>query len=141
MKKEKVWSRRERFRDDLEDLCFHPEYFRAKVGRMSKTNFRGEGFREDTLELREVRIATTGRIVADHIWIKPDEVENKEVLDLLMRTPSCGQKTVEFSGTAYRYGEPPRGRGFHSWHGFKYALGDILIKRTSPSVRLTAVMA
>jgi hypothetical protein len=130
----KGYTRRQYFRDDLEDYLFQRGKFRAEVDRASMTNFRTSGQHQATVLLRNVREYRTGVILADHMWIKLADIANRQVMESLLQLKVGNLKTVSFTAVSATYSEPFGGRSFHSWHGYKYTFKEMEIIGTSPSV-------
>lgn len=132
-------TRAVRFRRGLEELNGAFTRFRANVGRASMTSWKTNGVRLETLELRDVfSWNEPDRKIADHVWVKLDDIENRDVIEKLLALDTPNVKRIVFNGIVYPYAEPMGGKGFHSFRGFHYSIGSIEVLETKPDV-MTAV--
>lgn len=108
--------------------------FRATIGRSSMTSWRTSGIRLQTLELNSIFAwDEPDKMLADHLWVKVDDIVNREVIDSLLELKTDIIKRIVFSGVVYPYCEPFRGRGFHSFRE-RFSIGEMRIEQTRPEV-------
>ena len=125
-----------RFRRALELSLGKPIKFRATLGRKSMTSWKTTGARLETLELKCLyEWNDPDHLLADHIWIKMDDIENREVVEALLEMETEVTKRITFVGVPYSYAEPFRGRGFHSYHEH-YSIGEVEIQETRPILKV-----
>ena len=125
-------KKRIRRRRGLEAVEGMKTTFRAVLGRVSMTNFRTAGLRQATLELKDLYTwDTPDEMAADHIWVKLDNIHNREIIDNLISLDTENVKRIVFIGTVYNYSEPFGGRGFRNFNP-RYSIRDIEVKETRP---------
>lgn len=90
----------------------------AEFGCFGKSNFKGCGIAKKTFMIRNVRSYEDGQMLAQHLWVDADEVDNVEILN--------GHRigTIVLRGVVYPYGDTRRGKVVE-----KYGLGDAHIVR------------
>lgn len=123
MKKKSEYTASVKNRSRLRALNGLKTAFQAIVGRRSMTGFKTQGIRQETVELK--RICAWGRpeeILADHVWVKLDDISNREIIDDM---PAEGGQMISFTGVVYPYGEPFQGKSFWGFADRRYSIGNI----------------
>ena len=130
-KKSTKVSRSVQRRTGLSELYGQTVRFEAVVGRPSMTSWKSTGLRQETLELRAIYcLDNPGRLLADHIWVKMADFDDRSELDTLLKQKGVTKKIV-FTGTVYGYCEPFGGRGFHGFSGYRYSIGNLELLEAS----------
>ena len=122
------------YRNRLGDSEGQRVSFRAVVGRKGRSVGFSGGIAIETLELKALyEMDKPNTLIADHLWVKAEDVVNSEVLDELLALKTEITKRIVITGIPYRYSEPLGGRGFKSYRP-KYSIGDIEILETHPNI-------
>lgn len=130
MNKGKKFSREVRNRDRLQEIEGRQFVFKAKVGSRSMTTGYTIG-RKPTVELiAVVDNSNQGRVLADHLWVRREEIANPEIIDELIDSSSPDDiKRIVFRGRAYAYCKETRGGTFLGKP--KYSIGEIEVIEAS----------
>ena len=135
--KNALFKKTVKFRDALAEYVGKEMKFRAVLGRKSMTNWKTSGIRQETLELKAIYSWNCpDRLIADHVWVKLDDIINREMVEELINIKTTTVKRIVFTGVVYPYAEPFKGRGFLSYHGLHYSIGNIEINETRPATNI-----